>query len=81
MLIEHPDPKVRQALLQLEDALCEWERSTGNGAVLILRAAHKGCFEFERRSVNGKPVTSRFATDAQLFLAIFPDIPEEALGS
>ena len=32
----HRDPDVRSALIRLIDALCTWERNTGNGSKLFL---------------------------------------------
>ena len=48
---KHLDPHIDHLLVQLNDALCTWERSTGRQSVLILREQHG----FEHRSVNGKP--------------------------
>jgi hypothetical protein len=48
---EHPDPRVRALIVNLCDALCEWERGTGRESVLILR--EQGGFSF--RAVSGKP--------------------------
>lgn len=32
----HPDRAVEQALIQLNDALCTWERNTGRKSTLVL---------------------------------------------
>lgn len=49
--MEHPDREVKQALVRLCDALCQWERNTGIESVLILR--EQGGFVF--RAASGKP--------------------------
>jgi hypothetical protein len=61
VLSNHPDPEVRAAIRQLTDALCAWERETGNESVLIVR--ERG---FVYRAENGKPDVSADITDAQL---------------
>ena len=50
--MEHLDENVRKALVDLNDALCSWERATSRESVLILREQHG----FVHRSVSGKPV-------------------------
>ena len=60
--MEHPNWEVRQALINLCDALCIWERSTGHESVLILR--EKGGFVF--RAMSGKPNVPDDVVDAQL---------------
>lgn len=47
---EHPDPEVQQALVRLNDALCQWERSTGRASALILIDG-----DFTMRCVSGIP--------------------------
>lgn len=32
----HPDPECDKAIIQLLDALCSWERSTGRESLLVL---------------------------------------------
>lgn len=63
----HPDPAVNQALIQLADALCTWERGTGRQSVLILR--EQGGFEF--RAQSGKPSINKDIPDALLFGSLF----------
>lgn len=46
----HPDPRVRDALIKLTDALCSYERNTGRNSVLILREKN-----YVFRAVDGKP--------------------------
>jgi hypothetical protein len=60
--IQHPDQDIRQALVQLTDALCSWERDTGIKSVLILR--EPGGFVY--RAVNGKHNVPDDVEDAQL---------------
>jgi len=48
----HPSEEVTAALIRLNDALCQWERNTGQESILILRQANWG-----HRSINGKPLT------------------------
>jgi len=52
MLHQHPSPDVRRALLNLADALCSWERTTGRDNLLIVKDT-VGC---EYRSLSGAPV-------------------------
>ncbi len=35
--MQHPDPDVQQAIANLSDALCSYERTTGIESVLIIR--------------------------------------------
>jgi len=65
---EHSDPEVRQALVRLADALCQWERNTGIESVLILR--QKDGFVF--RAVNGKPDVPDDIPDAHLMRTVAP---------
>ena len=51
ILQEHPDPEVQQRLVQLSDALCNWERTTGQRSVLIVRETSG----FVYRAQDGKP--------------------------
>lgn len=64
---QHMDPEVQAALTKLCDALCQWERNTGRGNILILREApldkslspdeiKKEAFWF--RAHHGKPIGS-----------------------
>jgi hypothetical protein len=48
----HGDPRVRALIINLNDALCSWERETGRESVLIIREQGG----FVHRSVSGKPV-------------------------
>ena len=50
----HPNEDVQRALVQLNDALCTWERSTGRQSVLILREEGG----WSHRSQSGKPLPS-----------------------
>lgn len=63
---EHPDPRIKQAIVELDDALCSWERATGRESVLIIR--EQGGFVY--RSASGKPGIPDDITDAQLFQTI-----------
>ncbi len=58
----HPSPRVDDAIVKLNDALCEWERATGRQSVLILREEGG----WSHRSVNGKPVGADVAPDNTL---------------
>jgi len=58
---EHPDSEVREALIRLVDALCEWERNTGRSSTLILI---EDTFQF--RAVDGKPNIPDFVSDIEL---------------
>jgi len=48
----HPDPKVQNAIVKLNDALCEHERNTGVQSVMVIRQK-----DWKHRSANGKPFT------------------------
>jgi hypothetical protein len=61
MYQEHRDREVMQAIIRLSDALCQWERNTGRGSVLIVR--EKG---YVFRAQDGKPTVPDFVTDQQL---------------
>lgn len=50
-MYNHLNENVNKALLDLDSALCTWERGTGRESVLVLREAGG----FVHRSVNGKP--------------------------
>ncbi len=52
VIVEHKDENVQRALVQLNDALCSWERATSRESVLIIREQ----YGFVHRSVSGKPV-------------------------
>lgn len=73
-MFDHGSPEVRQALIRLDDALCEWERSTGQQSVLILREQSG----FVHRSVSGKPNVPFDVTDAEL-LATHVDTAQRSL--
>lgn len=62
----HPDNNVQKALIELNDALCEWERSTGIQSVLVLREQGG----FEHRAMSGKPVDDAGLSDEMMFDAI-----------
>jgi hypothetical protein len=53
-MIWHIDPEVEQALIRLNDAICEFERQTGRDYTLIL-VPHQ-LDEECHVSLNGKPV-------------------------
>jgi len=61
--MEHPNQRVRKALIELSDALCSWERATSRDSVLILRED----YGFEYRAVSGKPQYDPEITDEMLF--------------
>jgi hypothetical protein len=50
--MEHPDVEVNQALINLADRLCQWERSTGRQSILIIKEQGG----YERIYVSGKPI-------------------------
>lgn len=51
----HIDAEVRSAILRLIDALCTWERTTGNGSKLIL--IHDNESDGEHLfAMDGKPI-------------------------
>ncbi len=60
--MQHPSQEVRQILVRLTDALCEWERNTGRNSVLILR--EEGGFVY--RAVSGKPNVPDDVSDEEL---------------
>ncbi len=60
--MQHPDKDVRRALLELTDALSDWERSTGRKSVLIFRETGR----FVYRAVNGKTNVPDDVEDADL---------------
>ena len=60
--MEHLDENVQKAIINLNDALCSWERATSRVSVLILREQGG----FEHRSVSGKPGVPEDVTDDQL---------------
>jgi hypothetical protein len=62
----HPDRDISRALIQLCDALCSWERSTGRESVLILR--ERDGFVF--RAMSGKPTVPDDVIDAELLKII-----------
>ncbi len=68
MFMQHPDPDVKQALVQLCDALCTWERSTGRESVLIVREVDGFVF----RAMNGKPDVPDDVPDSYLMKIIEP---------
>lgn len=50
----HPNPDVERAMIQLLDALCSWERSTGRESYLVLIPAEKD--EEVIVADSGKPI-------------------------
>jgi hypothetical protein len=55
----HPNERVQKALMELNSALCVWERDTGRESVLILREQGG----FSHRSVSGKPEVPEWVSD------------------
>jgi len=51
----HMDPEVEEALINLNDRICTWERSTGRGYTLALVPHQKE--EKVHLSIDGKPVS------------------------
>lgn len=58
----HPSDDVTRALIQLSDALCMWERSTGRRSVLIVR--EEGGWSY--RAADGKPMIPADVSDSTL---------------
>ena len=50
--MNHPDKRVQDAIIKLNDALCSWERATGRESVLIIREQGG----FFHRSISGRPL-------------------------
>ena len=61
-IMKHPDEEVNHAIVQLNDALCTWERNTGRQSVLIIREEGG----WQHRSMSGKPGIPDHETDEQL---------------
>lgn len=59
---KHASEDVQKAIVQLSDALCQWERSTGIESVFILR--EQGGFEY--RAISGKPGIPNNISNEQL---------------
>lgn len=57
----HKDKRVAEAILKLNDAICEYERTTQIDHVVIIRGG-----SFVSRSLNGKPVTQHWVSDEDL---------------
>jgi hypothetical protein len=51
----HKDPEVNRAIIELLDALCQWERGSGNGSTLLLIPHNPE--EPLVLAVDGKPVS------------------------
>lgn len=66
----HPCPEVELALVQLNDALCTWERATGRQSALVLREEGG----FVHRSMSGKPDVPEDVSDEMLFATV-GDLP------
>jgi hypothetical protein len=67
----HPSEDVNAALVRLNDALCTWERNTGQETLLIVRGTN-----WHHRSLSGKPVADSI-TDEQLtrlYVDSFPPV-------
>ena len=60
--MKHPDEEVSHAIVQLNDALCTWERNTGRQSVLIIHEEGG----WQHRSMSGKPGIPDHVTDEQL---------------
>lgn len=58
----HPSLEVNQALIKLADALCQWERSTGNQSILILREQGIPSIRFD----CGKPTIPEDMLDSEV---------------
>ena len=65
-MLQHPDPYVQQAIIQLSDALCTYERNTGRNSILILR--EEGGFAY--RAMGGKPGISDDVSDEHLLFCL-----------
>lgn len=64
MLHEHPDENVRRALIGLVDALCSWERSTGNEHLIIVKDTAREGYEY--RVFTSSPVPTHTGDHALL---------------
>lgn len=53
----HDDPEVNSAIIRLLDALCAYERASGNGSDLILLTEHK--WEGLLLAQDGKPIQAQ----------------------
>ena len=71
-IAKHPCKDVRDAIVKLVDALCEWERSTGRESVLIIRECG-----FTFSAVSGKPCETDDVTDGELIQNILGGRNEE----
>jgi hypothetical protein len=71
MLFYHPSEPVRIALLNLLDALCSFERSTGHENLVIVKDS-TGC---QYRSLSGAPVP--YHTGDHTLLELFDGIMEK----
>ena len=76
MYNEHPDKEVTAAIIQLSDALCQWERGTGRKSVLIIR--EWGGYVY--RAQDGKPNVPDFVTDEQLISMVYTPMHEVILN-
>lgn len=65
-IMEHPCGEVQSAIIQLCDALCMWERTTGRKSVVIIREEP----DFVMRFMDGKPNVPDNVDDL-LFLQIW----------
>ena len=66
----HPSEDVNAAINRLNDALCAWERNTGQETLLIVRGTN-----WHHRSLSGKPIADSI-TDEQLmrYVDSFPPV-------
>lgn len=71
LLTDHPSVDVKGAALQLLDALCSWERSTGRHNVVII----KDSIGVDYRTFDGAPV-NEYTSDAVL-LEMYDNISRE----
>lgn len=58
---QHPCAEVSLAILRLNDALCTWERNTGQATALIVQSS-----DYRHRSLDGKPVPDDIPTESLL---------------
>lgn len=70
MLHNHPDESVRKALLELVDALCSWERSTGNEHLIIVKDTAREGYEY--RVFTSSPVPNH--TGDHALIEIFDSV-------
>jgi len=69
--MRHNSDKVQEAIVQLCDALCEYERNTGIESILILREP-----DFVCRAVDGKPAVFDVTDEDMIDCMLGKDKPE-----